>query len=163
MHYNGAISYLFVNGKEMVKFKAKDSEIVASPICLRNISKDWSADNMKKTGVNGYVYKTNVDYRYINASDIDKNMSIIHGYFNKMFQLIKKAFFLGLTILSSFTNASSLSCISMKIKNVKQDHKLLMLTVIIPYFILLVLKQVNVVAIVIILMIHMQKFVFPML
>ena len=39
-HYNGANSYLIVNGKEIVKFKAKDSEIVASPLCLRNISKD---------------------------------------------------------------------------------------------------------------------------
>ena len=31
-----------------------------------------------------------------------------------MFQFIKKVFFIGLTIISSFTNASSLSCISMK-------------------------------------------------
>ena len=53
LHYNGANSYLFVNGKEIVKFKAKDSEIVASPLCLGNISKDWSADNMKKNGLNG--------------------------------------------------------------------------------------------------------------
>ena len=48
LHYNGANSYLFVNGKEIVKFRAKDSEIVASPICLGNISKNWSVDNMKK-------------------------------------------------------------------------------------------------------------------
>ena len=48
LHYNGASSCLFVNGTEIYKFKAKDSEIVASPLCLRNISKDWSADNMKK-------------------------------------------------------------------------------------------------------------------
>ena len=50
LHYNGANSYLFVNGKEIVKFKAKDSKVVASPICLclGNISKDWSVDNMKK-------------------------------------------------------------------------------------------------------------------
>ena len=48
MHYNGANSYLFVNGTEIYKFKAKDSEIVASPLCLGNISKDWSTDNMKK-------------------------------------------------------------------------------------------------------------------
>ena len=54
LHYNGANSYLFVNGKEIIKFKAKDSEIVASPLCLGNISKDWSIDNMKKTGLNGY-------------------------------------------------------------------------------------------------------------
>ena len=48
MHYNGANSYLFVNGTEIYKFKAKDSEIVATPLCLGNISKDWSVDNMKK-------------------------------------------------------------------------------------------------------------------
>ena len=45
LHYNGANSYLFVNGIEIYKFKAKDSEIVASPLCLGNISKDWSIDN----------------------------------------------------------------------------------------------------------------------
>ena len=48
LHYNGANSYLFVNGTEIYKFKAKDSEIVASPLCLGNISKDWSVGNMKK-------------------------------------------------------------------------------------------------------------------
>ena len=37
MHYNGANSYLFVNGAEIYKFKAKDSEIVATPLCLGNI------------------------------------------------------------------------------------------------------------------------------
>ena len=48
LHYNGTNSYLFVNGTEIYKFKAKDSEVVASPLCLGNISKDWSTDNMKK-------------------------------------------------------------------------------------------------------------------
>ena len=48
LHYNGANSYLFVNGTEIHKFKAKDSEIVVSPLCLGNISKGWSVDNMKK-------------------------------------------------------------------------------------------------------------------
>ena len=48
LHYNGGNSYLFVKGTEIYKFKAKDSEIVASPLCLRNIYKDWSTDNMKK-------------------------------------------------------------------------------------------------------------------
>ena len=48
LHYNGANSCLFVNGTEIYKFKAKYSKIVASPLCLGNISKDWSADNMKK-------------------------------------------------------------------------------------------------------------------
>ena len=56
------------NGTEIYKFKAKDSKIVASPLCLGNISKDWSTDNMKKTGFNVYFYDFNVDY---DATDID--------------------------------------------------------------------------------------------
>ena len=47
LHYNGANSYLFINGKEIHKFKAKDSEIVATALCLGNYSKDWSLDNKK--------------------------------------------------------------------------------------------------------------------
>ena len=48
LHYNGANSYLIVNGQEIHKFKAKDSEIVATSLCLENISKDWSLDDLKK-------------------------------------------------------------------------------------------------------------------
>ena len=40
LHYNGANKYLFLNGTETYKFKAKDSEVVAIPLCLGNISKD---------------------------------------------------------------------------------------------------------------------------
>ena len=46
LYYNGVNSYLFVNSTEIIKFKAKDSEIVATPLCLGKISKDWSVDNM---------------------------------------------------------------------------------------------------------------------
>ena len=49
LHYNVANSYLFVNGAEIIKFK--DSEIVASLLCLGNISKDWSTDNIKTRGL----------------------------------------------------------------------------------------------------------------
>ena len=51
LHYDGANSYLFVNGTEIYKFKAKDSEIVASPLCLGNISKDWLIDMKEKKQV----------------------------------------------------------------------------------------------------------------
>ena len=63
----------------MYKFKAKDSEILASPVCLRNISKDWPPDNMKRTGVNGYVYDFSVDYDATDVVDIKK----IHKYLMK--------------------------------------------------------------------------------
>ena len=70
LYYNGVNSYLFVNGTEIYKFKAKDSEIVVGPICLGNISKDWSIDNMKRTGINGFVYDFSIDYDPIAVDDI---------------------------------------------------------------------------------------------
>ena len=53
---------------EIIKFKAKDSEILLSPLCLGNVSKDWSIDDMKKTGFSGYVYDFSVDY---NVTDVN--------------------------------------------------------------------------------------------
>ena len=67
LQYNGANSYLFVNGTEIYKFKAKDSEIVAS---------QRIKDNMKKKGFNGYIYDFSVDY---DATDID-DIKDIHEY-----------------------------------------------------------------------------------
>ena len=80
MHYNGANSYLFVNGKEIVKFKAKDSEIVTSPLCLGNISKDRPTDNMKKIGLNGYVYEFSVDYNDFSKLNLYKAIPFVHKY-----------------------------------------------------------------------------------
>ena len=79
LHYNGANSYLFVNGTEILKFKAKDSEIVATPLSLGNISKDWSIDNMKRTGFTRYVYDFSVDYDATDVGDIKD----IHKYLMK--------------------------------------------------------------------------------
>ena len=78
----------FVNGTENYKFKAKDSEIVATPLCLGNISKDWSTDNMKKTGFNGYVYDFSVDYDYTSVDDIKD----IHKYLMKKNNIIQYVF-----------------------------------------------------------------------
>ena len=55
---------------EVIKFKEKFSENVAAPLCLGNISKDFSVDNMKKTGLNGCVYDFSVDYDVIAVDDI---------------------------------------------------------------------------------------------
>ena len=57
-------------GTEIIKFKAKDSEIAATPLCLGNISKGWSVDNMKDTRLNGYVYDFSVDYDAVAFDDI---------------------------------------------------------------------------------------------
>ena len=58
----------------MVQKLLKDSEIVGTPFCLGNISKDCSIDNkikkMKGTGLNGYVYDFSVNYNAIAGDDI---------------------------------------------------------------------------------------------
>ena len=79
MHCNGAISYLFVNCKKIHKFAGKNSDIAATPLYLENISKEWSVDNMKKTGLNRYVYDFSVDYDAIAVHDILH----IHNYLMK--------------------------------------------------------------------------------
>ena len=84
LHYNGVNSYLFVNGTEIIKFKAKGSKIVASPLCLGNISKDWSTDNMKKTGLTGYVYDFSIDYNAVTVNDVKD----IHIYLMKKNNMI---------------------------------------------------------------------------
>ena len=85
MYYNGANSYLFLNGTETIKFKAKDWEIRAYSLCLGNISKDWSQDNMKKTGFNGYIYDFSTDYNAITVSDkLD-----IHKYLMKKNRIVQ--------------------------------------------------------------------------
>ena len=73
-----------MNGTEIYIFKAKDSEIVASPLCLGNISKDWSTDNMKRTGFNAYAHDISVDY---DATDID-NIKDIHKYLMKKNKIV---------------------------------------------------------------------------
>ena len=86
LHYNGANSYLFVNGTEIIKFKAKDSEILAYSLCLGNFSKDWLQDNMRKTGFNGYSYDFSTDYNAISVSDILD----IHKYLMKKNGIVQK-------------------------------------------------------------------------
>ena len=76
---------MFVNGTEIYKFKAKDSEIVTTPLCLGNISKVWSVGNMKKTGFNGYVYDFSVVYDSTNVGDILN----IHKYLMKTNNIVR--------------------------------------------------------------------------
>ena len=52
LHYHGANSYVFVNGREINTFKANYSEIVATLLCLGNTSKDWTLDNINKNRLN---------------------------------------------------------------------------------------------------------------
>ena len=76
LHYNGTNSFLFVNAAKIYQFKVKNSEMKKYPLILGNISKDFTANNMKKTGLNGYVFYFSVNY---NAIAVD-NILDIHKY-----------------------------------------------------------------------------------
>ena len=54
----------------ILNLKQQIFKIAAIPLCLGNISKDFSTVNMKKTGLHGYVYDFSVDYDAIEVSDI---------------------------------------------------------------------------------------------
>ena len=69
MHYDRANSYLSLNNKEIIKLKAKYSEIVATPLYLGNISKKLSAENMKNTRLYWYVYNFSIDFDAIAVAD----------------------------------------------------------------------------------------------
>ena len=70
LHYNGASSYLFVNGTVIIKFNAKDSEIIEIPLCLEKISEGIFVDNMNKTGLIGSLYDFSGDNDAIPVDDI---------------------------------------------------------------------------------------------
>ena len=70
MHYNGDSKYLFVNGKEIINFKDKNSKIVPYPLCLGNISKDFNPSNAAKAELTEYLYDFSVDYWEISNDEI---------------------------------------------------------------------------------------------
>ena len=76
LHCNGDNSYLFVNGKQELKFKAKDDQIVKEILCLGNISDDWTATNAEKTGFYRTIYDFAIDYTKTGVSDITMSIDI---------------------------------------------------------------------------------------
>ena len=67
LHYNGDDSYLFVNSRQELKFKAKDDQIINQKLCLANLSVQWTTSKSEKTGLYGNIYDFVVDYKAING------------------------------------------------------------------------------------------------
>ena len=65
LHYNGDSSYVFVNGREELKFKTKTDQIINNQLCLGNLSFDWTKDESKKTSLYGNIYDFVVDDKAI--------------------------------------------------------------------------------------------------
>ena len=67
LHCNGGNSYLFVNGRQELKFKAKTDQLVKEKLSIGNLSEQWTASESEKTGLYGNIYDFVVDYKSING------------------------------------------------------------------------------------------------
>ena len=65
LHYNGDNSYLFVNGRQELKFKAKNNQLVKEKLCIGNLSDQWTTSESEKTGLYGNIYDFLVDYQAV--------------------------------------------------------------------------------------------------
>ena len=65
LHYNDDDSYLFVNGKQELKFKCKTENLVKEKLCIGNLSDQWTASESEKTALHGNIYDFVVDYEVI--------------------------------------------------------------------------------------------------
>ena len=65
LHCNGDNSYLFVNGKQELKFKTKTESLVKQKLCIGNLSDKWSTSESEKTGLYGNIYDFVMDYEQI--------------------------------------------------------------------------------------------------
>ena len=51
LHYNGDDSYLFVNGRQELKFKCKTDQLVKEKLCIGNLSDQWTTSESEKNRV----------------------------------------------------------------------------------------------------------------
>ena len=65
LDYNGDDSYLFVNGRQELKFKCKTDQLVKEKLCIGNLSDQCTARESEKTGLYGNIYDFVVDYEDI--------------------------------------------------------------------------------------------------
>ena len=77
LHYNGDNNYLFVNGRQELKFKCKTDQLVKEKLSIGNLSDQWTTSESEKTGLYGSIYDFVVDYEQIVGV---KTIYDMHGY-----------------------------------------------------------------------------------
>ena len=82
LHYNGNNSYLYVNGNQELKFKAKTDQLVKEKLCLGNLSDQWTTSESEKTGLYGKIYDFVVDYEHVagTAKILDMHRYLINKH-----------------------------------------------------------------------------------
>ena len=93
LHYNDNDSYLFITGKQELKFKAKPDKLIREKLCIGNLSSQWTTSESEKTGLYGNIYDFIVDYTRI--TDV-KFIDDMHRYL-----------MINMTLVYKFTAGSS--------------------------------------------------------
>ena len=118
LHYNGDNSYLFANGRQQLKFKAKDDQIINEKLCIGTLSSEWSKSESEKTGLYGNIYDFVADYKPIVGVDpiydMRRYLMIKHNITPKITPKIYKVWLINLAIsLFSVLKVNSLECLSL--------------------------------------------------
>ena len=114
LHNNDDDSYLFVNGRQELKFKPKTDQLVKEKLCIGNLSDQWTASESEKTGVYGKMYDFVVDYEQIagvkTIYDMYRYLMTKHNISSKR---TYKMGLINLTIsIFSILKVSALECVS---------------------------------------------------
>ena len=113
LHYNGDNSYLFANGRQELKFRAKTDQLVKEKLCIGNLSDQWTASESEKTGLYGNIYDFVVDYKSINRVKLIYDM---HRYLMRKHNIspqIYKMLLINLVLsLFSILKVKTLECVS---------------------------------------------------
>ena len=56
---------MIINGRQELKFKAKDDQIISKKLCLGNLSDQQTTSESEKTGLYGNIYDFVVDFKPI--------------------------------------------------------------------------------------------------
>ena len=118
LHYNRDNSYLFVNGRQELKLKAKTDQLVKKKLCIGNLSDQWTASESEKTGLYGNIYDFLVDYQAVVGVgpiyDMHRYLMTKHNIKPKIYDTYyMKLWLIGLTIsLFSIIKTKALECVS---------------------------------------------------
>ena len=82
LHYNGNNNYLYINGNQELKFKAKTDQLVKEKLCLGNLRDQWTTSEPEKTGLHGKIYDFVVDYEHVarTAKILDMHRYLINKH-----------------------------------------------------------------------------------
>ena len=118
LHYNAHNSYLFVNRKEIFKFKSDNKNFnFPTRFCLGSVSNGCNNTESREVSLNGNMYDFSLDYNFIDKSDIIN----IHQYL-----MTKNNNFLTINTFASIQNKNEIiKHVNVNVKIIRSVKKII--------------------------------------